>query len=68
MARGHYRTSKKICLYCGKRASENVKIYRHGLKNQPDFLCERCFDINATDQEKQNKEKLLVVVRGGERY
>jgi len=60
MARGFFRTSRSICLYCGKSASEGVEIFKRGKKNQPDYLCERCFDRSATDEEKENKNELHV--------
>lgn len=60
MARGNFRISKNQCLYCGARASEDIKIYKKGLKRQPDYLCERCFERSATEQEKQQKQKLQV--------
>ncbi|MGG4434552.1 hypothetical protein AAXE64_08320 [Priestia megaterium] len=60
MARGNFRTSKNICLYCGKTAGKDVKIYKRGLKYQPDYLCEKCFDRSATEEEKQKKDSLQV--------
>lgn len=56
MARGNFRTNKDVCLYCGTRATATPQMYKRGLKNQPDYLCERCFDKNASDEEKQNRE------------
>jgi hypothetical protein len=60
MARGNFRTSKNICLYCGARAENGNKMFKRGLKRQPDYLCGRCFDNNASEQEKIDKEKLEV--------
>lgn len=60
MARGNFRTGKDMCLYCGARASETTRIYKKGLKRQPDYLCEKCFDRSATEQERNDKEALLV--------
>ena len=59
MARGNFRTSKDHCLYCGARAGQ-TKIFKRGLKRQPVYLCEKCFDRSATEEEKQNKAKLQV--------
>ena len=59
MARGYFRTSKDMCLYCGARSTQ-TKIYKRGQKRQPDYICERCFDRSATEEEKKNKEKLQV--------
>lgn len=63
MARGYFRTDKKICVCCGA-GGEGVKTYRRGAKNHPTFDCEKCFDKYATEEEKYIKDKLLASVDG----
>lgn len=60
MARGNFRTSKSMCLFCGKHASQ-TKIYKRArIKRQPDYLCEKCFDKNSTEAEMKNKDNMIV--------
>lgn len=63
MARGHFRTDKKICVCCGK-SGPGVKTYSRGPKNIPSYDCEECFDKYASDYEKAHKDELLVSIDG----
>lgn len=53
MARGYYRTSDKVCLFCGYRGEDNeIKMpYKIGKGANKTYLCENCF--NKTPQSKE---------------
>jgi hypothetical protein len=67
MARGHFRTDRTICTYCGKRGT----TVKRGAKNAPVFLCVKCAGpsqmeraqaarcyINQTVQSQERAERL----------
>lgn len=53
MARGYYRTSDRVCCYCGFRGEKNeIKMpYKIGKGANKVYLCESCF--NRTDKSKE---------------
>lgn len=44
MARGNFRTSDRICLFCGFRGTNNeiVMPYKFGEGANKTYLCEKC--------------------------
>lgn len=53
MARGCFRVSDRVCLYCGYRGSKNEIImpYKIGKGSNKIYLCENCF--NKTEYSKE---------------
>lgn len=58
MARGHFRTPKDVCVYCGFRNGEPMP-YKTGAKNNPTYLCEKCMKNSLWSRlEKRGIEEL----------
>lgn len=46
MARGYFRTSDKVCLYCGYTNDNKPMPHKVGKGANKTYLCESCFNKN----------------------
>lgn len=58
MARGNFRTSDRVCVYCGFRGEKNeiVMPYKIGKGSNKVYLCEECF-AKTPESKEDNIEK-----------
>lgn len=58
MAKGNYRTSDRVCTFCGYRGQQNEIImpYKIGKGANKVYLCEECF-LKTEESKENNIEK-----------
>lgn len=66
MARGHFRTSDRVCLYCGFSGRNNKIImpYKIGKGPNKTYLCERCFNKTPHSKESNIEEYVNYIDKG----